>query len=133
MRIVAFGPALGLAAALLAVPAFAEDWAADKVNCVGVYGAIAQEAAAHVAWRPQLGDGTNFTTIDWKGRRLKLLNGGVATEAAAKVVEDNFRQMLRKDRIDDFSSGTGVVIELSMRCDQVFGYSPTFTIPPKTN
>ncbi|MDO9334808.1 MAG: hypothetical protein Q7T61_00265 [Caulobacter sp.] len=131
MRTAAPIAALGLAASLLAAPAFAQDWAADKVTCVGAYGALAQEVPAHVAWEPKFGQGTNLTTIDWASRRTKLLAGGVATEAAAKVYEDNFRQMLRKDRIDDVAKGTGVVIELSMRCDTAFGYAPSFVIPPK--
>jgi hypothetical protein len=132
MRLLTLASSLILAAGL-AAPTSAADWAADKTNCVGAYGAIAKEVASHVAWRPQLGEGTNFTTINWADRRLKLLNGGVATEAAAQVVEDNFRQMLRKDRIDDFSSSTGVVIELTMRCDKAFGYSPSFVIPERKN
>jgi hypothetical protein len=37
--------------------------------------------------------------------------------------------MLRADHIDNVMKGTGVVIELSMRCDQAFGYSPSFVIP----
>lgn len=122
---------LGLAAGLIAAPAVAQEWEATKVNCVGAYGALAQEVPSHVAWEPKFGQGTNLTTIDWGARRVKLLAGGVATEAAAKVVEDNFRQMLRKDRIDDVARGTGVVIELTMRCDRAFGYSPSFVIPPK--
>ncbi len=121
--------ALGLAAALLAAPAFAEEWPADKVTCVGAYGALAQEVTAHVAWEPNFGKGTNLTTIDWAARRLKLLNGSPVIEAGAKAYEDNFRQMLRKDRIDDVAKNTGVVIELSMRCDQAFGNSPSFVIP----
>lgn len=133
MRIAAFAPVLVLgAASLLAAPAVAQEWEATKVNCVGAYGALAHETASHVTWRPQFGQGTNLTTIDWAARRVKLLAGGVATEAAAKVAEDNFRQMLRKDRIDDFAQGTGVVIELTMRCDKAFGYSPSFVIPPKS-
>ena len=133
MRIAPLASILILAATgLLAGPALAQEWEATKVNCVGAYGALAQEVPAHVAWEPRFGQGTNLTTIDWGARRLKLLNGGVATEAAAKVAEDNFRQMLRKDRIDDVARGTGVVIELSMRCDTTFGYSPSFVIPPKS-
>lgn len=125
--------ALGLSLSLVAVPAFAQDWEASKTNCVGAYGALAQEAVSQAAWNPNIGGATNLTTINWADRRLKLLNGGVATEAAAKVVEDNFRQMLRKDRIDNVMKGTGVVIELSMRCDRTFGYSPSFVIPARKN
>lgn len=130
MRIAAFAPVLVLgAASLLAAPAVAQEWEATKVNCVGAYGALAQEVPSHVAWEPKFGQGTNLTTIDWAARRVKLLAGGVGIQAEAKLVEDNFRQMLRKDRIDDVAKGTGVVIELSMRCDQAFGYSPSFVIP----
>ena len=133
MRLIApaLVPALAIAASQLAAPASAQVWEASKVNCVGAYGALAHEAPAQVAWRAGFGAGTNLLTIDWAGRRTRLLAGGVATEAAAKVVEDNFRQMLRKDRIDDVAQGTGVVIELTMRCDQAFGYSPSFVIPPR--
>ena len=129
MRIVVPSLALGLAASLLAVPAVAQEWKADKTNCVAAYGALAHESASIVAWRPQLGGATNLTTIDWAGRRTKLLNGSAVLQAGAQPFEGNFRQMLRKDRIDDISQATGVVIELSMRCDVVFGYSPTFVIP----
>lgn len=120
---------LGLAAALFAAPAFAQDWKADKVTCVGAYGALAQEVPAHVAWEPKFGQGTNLTTIDWAARRQKLLSANREIEREAGDYEDNFRQMLRKDRIDDVAKGTGVVIELSMRCDQAFGNTPSFVIP----
>lgn len=129
MRFTVSALTLSTTLALTAGPALAQDWEASKVNCVGAYGALAQEAASQVLWNPNLGGSTNLTTINWADRRLKLLNGGVATEAAARVVEDNFRQMLRKDRIDNVMKGTGVVIELSMRCDRTYGYSPSFVIP----
>lgn len=121
--------ALALAASLLALPAAAQDWPADKVNCVAAYGALANEAASTAAWNPRLGGATNLTTINWAERRTKLLAGATATETAARVFEENFRQMLRKDRIDNVMKGTGVVIGLSMRCDEEFGYSPSFVIP----
>ncbi len=132
MGIVAHPLALGLAASLLAAQAFAEDWPADKVTCVGAYGALAQEAAALSLWRPKIAEGTNFATIDWAARRVKLLGGSPVMEASGKSYEDNFRQMLRRDRIDNVSQNTGVVIDLSMRCDKAFGYSPSFVIPPKS-
>lgn len=114
---------------LLAAPASAQIWEVSKANCAGAYGALAHEAQAQVAWRPGFGNGTNLLTINWADRRTRLLAGAGATEATARIVENNFRQMLRMDRIDDVAKGTGVVIELSMRCDQAFGYSPSFVIP----
>lgn len=133
MRLSVSASVIALTVSLSAVPARAEEWEATKTNCVGAYGALAQEAGSQAAWNPRIGGSTNLTTINWADRRLKLLNGAVATEAAARVVEDNFRQMLRKDRIDNVMKGTGVVIELSMRCDRTYGYSPSFVIPPRTN
>ncbi|WGM41046.1 hypothetical protein [Caulobacter sp. NIBR1757] len=131
MRIALPGAALALIASLSAVPALAEEWQATKVACAGAYGALAEEVPAHVAWGPNFGNGTNLTTIDWAARRQSLLkaNPGIAREAGD--YEENFRQMLRMDRIDNVARGTGVVIELSMRCDQAFGNSPSFVIPPK--
>ena len=123
---------LGLAAGFIAAPAVAQEWPADKVTCAGAYGALQQEVAAHVAWEPNFGKGTNLTTIDWGARRKTLIATAPAIENDATDYEDNFRQMLRKDRIDDVAKNTGVVIELSMRCDRAFNYSPSFVIPPKS-
>lgn len=131
MRIARHAPALTLVASLIAGPALAQDWPATSVACAGAYGALAQEVPAQVLWAPNFGNGTNLTTIDWGARRQSLLKASPEIAREAATYEENFRQMLRKDRIDNIAKGTGVVIELSMRCDQTFGNSPSFVIPPK--
>lgn len=81
-----------------------------------------------VAWASVLAK-TNFVTIDWAGRKKKVIDGSPVYEAASGPYENNFEMMILRDRIDGGAKGTATVLELSQKCDAALGYSPTFTIP----
>ena len=137
MRLTLVG--LVIALSTLGGAAMAEDVIpAETSQCLGAYGALADQAQAMSAWAPALGR-SNLAKIDWAGRRTKLLRIVDADDVAAG--EEGFyesvsapyligyKMRLAADRINGTAADTSAILELSIRCDQAFHYSPSFAIP----
>ncbi|MBI5941431.1 MAG: hypothetical protein HY859_13490 [Caulobacterales bacterium] len=130
-------PALISLAIVLSSPAgvaMAEDPIPAEVSqCLGAYGALADQAPAMSSWSSALGR-SNLTKIDWAARRTKLLEAedqGVGIYAASSGLYVNAYVMwLTADRINHTAADTAAILELSVRCDQAFHFSPSFAIPP---
>ncbi len=99
-----------------------------REQCIGVYGALAEERASLIQMFPKLGT-TNLGQIDYPGRKVKLLAGSEVYAAASQVYELNYKQMLLEDIVNAKASGLGKVIGLSMDCDNANSFTPTFTMP----
>lgn len=137
MRPVLFGLAVALSP-LGGVAMADEPIPAEASQCLGAYGALADQAQAMAAWAPALGR-SNLAKIDWAGRRTKLLRIVDADDVAAG--EEGFyesvsapyligyKMRLAADRINSTAADTSAILELSIRCDQAFHYSPSFAIP----
>jgi len=126
---------LGLAAALstLGGAAMADDAIpADIPQCAGAYGALADQAPTLSAWSPALGR-SNLTKIDWAARQAALLKAkdqgtGIYTGAAG-IYLTAYKMRMAADRINSTAADTSAILELSIRCDKTYGYSPSFAIP----
>ena len=105
---------------------------AEVSQCLGAYGALADQAPAMSSWSSALGR-SNLTKIDWAARRAKLLEAedqGTGIYAASSGIYVNAYVMrLTGDRIDGTAADTSAILELSIRCDQAFHFSPSFAIP----
>lgn len=131
MRLLPFS--LAIALSLQGGVAMAADpIAAEVPQCLGAYGALASQAQAMSAWSPALGR-SNLTRIDWAARKAKLLEdedqGSGIYEASSRIYVNAYVMRLAKDRIDHTAADTAAILELSVRCDQAFHYSPSFAIP----
>jgi len=138
MRLTLVG--LVIALSTLGGAAMAEDAIpAETSQCLGAYGALADQAQAMSAWSAALGR-SNLTKIDWAGRRTKLLKTVDADEDLAEGEEGFFESVsapyligykmrLAADRINGTAADTSAILDLSIRCDQANHFSPSFAIP----
>ena len=131
MRLVLFSFAIALSPLSGAAMA-AEPIPAEVSQCLGAYGALADQARAMAAWSPALGR-SNLTKIDWAARQAKLLKAedrGTGIYAASSGIYVNgYKMRLAGDRVNGTAADTSAILELSVRCDQVHHYSPSFAIP----
>lgn len=123
--------AAALLAGMTAAPARAADrWEANTQTCIGLYGALADQAQPLADWAPVL-KRSNLTQIDWAARKAALLkkddDGFYA--AMADPYETNFKMGFLRDRIDSTAADTSAALELSQACDKANGFSPSFTVP----
>lgn len=127
------GPGIALFLSLCGGAALAEDAIpADVPQCLGAYGALADQAQALSAWSSALGR-SNVTRIDWAARRAALLEAedqgtGIYTGAGG-IYLTAYKMRMAADRINSTAADTSAILELSIRCDQRFHYSPSFAIP----
>lgn len=131
MRLALFSLAIALTP-LGSVAMAAEPIPAEVSQCLGAYGALASEAEAMSAWSSALGR-SNLTKIDWAARKAKLLEakdqGTGIYQASSGVYVNAYVMRLTGDRINQAAADTAAILELSVRCDQAFHYSPSFAIP----
>lgn len=131
MRLVLFSFAIALSS-LGGVAMAADPIPAEATQCLGAYGALADQAQSLSAWSPALGR-SNITQIDWAARHDKLLKakdqGTGITAAASDVYVNAYRMRFLRDQIDGTAADTSAILELSVRCDQANHFSPSFAIP----
>lgn len=134
-------PALFSLAILLSLPgsvAMADDPIPAEVSqCLGAYGALADQAQAMSAWSTALGR-SNLTQIDWAARRARLLRTADGEpeegeegffESVSSPYLNAYKMRLAADRINGTAADTSAILELSVRCDQANTFSPSFAIP----
>lgn len=131
MRLVLFSLTIALSSLGGAAMA-AEPIPAEVSPCLGAYGALADQAQALSVWSSLLGR-SNLKTIDWAARRAKLLKADSDSadlyEATSGPYLEVFKMRMAADRINGTAADTSAILELSVRCDQAFHYSPSFAIP----
>ncbi|MDP1738379.1 MAG: hypothetical protein Q8L23_13185 [Caulobacter sp.] len=129
---------LAVALSMLGGTAMAEDLIPAEVpQCLGAYGALADQAQAMSAWSPALGR-SNLTKIDWAARRARLLRTADGEpeegeegffESVSSPYLNGYKMRLAADRINGTAADTSAILELSIRCDQANHFSPSFAIP----
>lgn len=131
MRLLLFSLAVALSP-LGGVAMAAEPIPADVPQCLGAYGALADQAQAMSAWSSALGR-SNLAKIDWAARKANLLEvedqGSGIYEASSGIYVRAYAMRLAADRINGTAADTAAILELSVRCDQANHYSPSFAIP----
>lgn len=115
---------------LAAAPAQAADrWQADTQTCIGVYGALADQAQPLADWSAAL-KRSNLTQIDWAARKATLVANDEYDiyAAAAEPYETGFKMGFLRDRIVGTAKNTSDALELSQACDKANGFSPSLTV-----